>query len=166
MKRLNSLAITCFTLALFFVVTGVSHAVVTECYDISGFCNSIKVIYTDGNINQGGGVTHVFGREYGCGAVDRAFTGIIKTTATDKHIIVTGFWNPTSLAQIGGIHIDLNNSARTSGPGQYTYISGASNPASTIYSNSATYTKVVCPASSNGPLQESMTPGPDVTLGR
>jgi hypothetical protein len=167
MRKMKLFAASCLTLCLSFGVMGVAHAVVSECYDAVGVCNDIKVIYTDGNINQGGYITHVFGREYGCGKVDRGFTGVIKKTSTQRHIILTGMWNPTTYYQVGAIHINLNNSSKTSGPGNYTYISGAVSPATTIH-GATTYTRVTCPASSNAlgepsPQEERMS-GPDITL--
>jgi hypothetical protein len=151
----TSIIVGAFSLGL----AGTAQAVVQECYDVSDFCNDIKIVYTDGN--EGGGMTHVFGREYGCGYLDRGFTGVIKKTSTAKHIVVTGGWNDST--QLGTIHLNLNDPKKTSGTGSYAYVS--TNGGSNIY-GTATYTKVSCPASSNmAPAdEEPATPGRDASV--
>ena len=157
MKTLKLWSTSIIVGALSLGLAGTAQAVVQECYDVSDFCNDIKIVYTDGN--EGGGMTHVFGREYGCGYLDRGFTGVIKRNATEKHIVVTGGWNNST--QIATIHLNLNDPKKTSGPGAYAYVS--TNGGSNIY-GTATYTKVSCPASSNAPVDdEPASGGPDAS---
>ena len=125
MRRIIILLVCVLAVCL---MAGSIHAA-TICIDNIGYCNDVKLTYSD----QEGSIIDAYGYEYGCGYNDRLVSGSIHLVGNTAYIGLTGAANsaaapnPTLMVKVYTINISTMTGTEAWSYNNGAYWNGTSN---------------------------------------